>query len=100
VDDDGHGCDVDCDDGDPSVLVAPLEVSGLTFTTDGTKLQWDNGAMLFGSATVCDVVRGFSIGWLPGPDEAFWYLVRATNGCGIGTYGWASAGERETEACP
>ena len=38
---------------------------------------------------------------LPASGSGFWYLVRATNGCGVGTYGTTSAGqERITTACP
>jgi N-acetylneuraminic acid mutarotase len=38
---------------------------------------------------------------VPDPGAAFWYLVRATNGCGIGTYGATSGGEERVSAsCP
>ena len=38
---------------------------------------------------------------VPAADDAFWYLVRATNVCGTGSYGLASGGSpRLAGACP
>jgi hypothetical protein len=40
-------------------------------------------------------------GSTPAPGTGFYYLVRARNACGVGTYGFASAGaERVSVACP
>ena len=37
----------------------------------------------------------------PMSGEGFWFLVRGSNGCGVGTYGSESGGaERTTESCP
>ena len=36
----------------------------------------------------------------PGPGELYWYLVRPTNHCGVGSYGATSGGAtRWTSAC-
>jgi hypothetical protein len=128
-DGDGHGCAIDCDDGDPDIFASPGEVRGLRFTQDKTTFQWI--AAVAGEATVYDIVRGLRselpvgsgpsenclasdyapssgvpgiITWTdaeaPGPGAAFWYLVRATNACGSGTYGFPSVGgPRVTEVC-
>jgi N-acetylneuraminic acid mutarotase len=128
-DGDGHGCVIDCDDGDPGVFASPGEVRGLRFTEDKTTFEWI--AVVAGEATVYDIVRGLQselpvgsgpseiclasdhvpgggaagmIPWTdsetPAPGAAFWYLVRATNACGRGTYGFpSSGGTRNTEAC-
>lgn len=38
---------------------------------------------------------------VPPPGAGFYYLVRGSNVCGVGTYGATSAGvERVTSACP
>ena len=37
----------------------------------------------------------------PAEGQAFWYLVRARNSCGTGTYGTTSAGDpRSSAGCP
>jgi len=56
-DGDGHGCAIDCDDGNPDVFASPGEVRGLRFTEDKTTFQWI--AAVAGEATVYDVVPGF-----------------------------------------
>ncbi len=126
ADADGDGRDnlSDCRPDDPTVFATPEEVSGLAFGADHITLSWDSAAPTSGSGTVHQVLRGL-VGELPvggasdscvapgtpassladasvPPDgEAFWYLVRAENACGAGTYGSTSAGDpRAGTGCP
>jgi photosystem II stability/assembly factor-like uncharacterized protein len=126
ADADGDGRDnlADCRPDDPAVLAAPGEISGLSFGSDHATLSWSSAAPASGSATQHQVLRG-SVGELPvggasdtclvagttassladtdlpSPGGAYWYLVRATNACGTGTYGAASGGSpRAGTACP
>ena len=47
------------------------------------------------------VVKPAGLLSVPPSGEAFYYLIRATNVCGIGAYGTDSDGsERESGACP
>ena len=128
ADGDGHVCAADCDDADAGSFAPPGEVSGLRIRADKKTLQWNTAAA--GIGTAYDVARGLlselpvgagasetciASGLAPGPGffvafpdpespgagSGFWYLVRAANGCGVGTYGLESGGaERLTKACP
>ena len=126
ADADGDGRDnlADCRPDDPGVFAAPGEVSGLGFDSDRSTLSWTSAAATAGSATVHQVVRGLvsqlpvggasdaclAVGTLassvtdselPPVDDAFWYLVRARNACGTGSYGTASDGTpRLAVVCP
>jgi hypothetical protein len=94
------------------------------FLQDKGTLSWDSVGPSAGDGTVYDVVRGYlselPVGRgasetclarglaeaatvdteVPPPGEGYWYLVRGRNGCGIGGYGTASAGQvRSTTVC-
>ncbi|RMG42913.1 MAG: hypothetical protein D6718_13245 [Acidobacteria bacterium] len=126
IDDDGDGSseeDGDCDDTDASVFHVPLEIGGVRWS-DRTTLAWESDAPNSGSGTAYDVVRGpvsdLPVGgsgeiclaseWpettvsdaeRPVAGAGFDYLVRGTNRCGDGPYGWASDGAiRSSGACP
>ena len=124
ADADGLVCAADCNDFDGGVFAVPEEVTGLGFLADGETLGWDSAVPKAGSATMHDVLTGV-LGELPvgsGAGEACldstaaasivvsdvpfsgsgtWYLVRAENSCGAGTYGSASDGTpRTSDACP
>ncbi len=115
ADSDGHpdffcGGD-DCKDSKPFVWLPALEVNNLTVTAiDPTFLSWDDQRAIVGSETVYDLVTGAlgasplsttscmtygtGVGFLdirdaPLVGTGYWYLVRARNTCGGGTYGTA-----------
>ena len=129
ADGDGVGCVIDCDDGSAGAFASPGEVSGVRFAADKTELLWNSQSVTAGSGTLYDVVRGALVelpvgaggsevclesdygpgsdpvvlddSETPGAGDGFWYLVRATNTCGIGSYGKTSANEeRVTTICP
>jgi hypothetical protein len=114
TDGDGVGGTADCAPNDPTAFAIPPEVEGLWFSSDKVTLSWDSVSAQSGSGARYDVVRG-SIDQLPvgaGVDETclalqrnpttivdaavptsgrgFYYLVRATNVCGTGSYGSSS----------
>jgi photosystem II stability/assembly factor-like uncharacterized protein len=123
---DGDGRDnlADCRPDDPTVFASPGEVSGLVFAADRLTLSWNSALPSAGAATVHQVLRGLvaelPVGGasdscivagtpassvtdtdVPLADAAFWYLVRAGNACGTGTYGSTSGGSpRIGGACP
>ncbi len=127
VDNDGDGmseCAGDCNDADPEVWSAPAEVQGLTVASIyPTQLAWDSQSASAGPATRYQIVSGtisttagldFSSGSClqtssstdytdtrpdPPPRVGFWYLVRARNPCGIGTYG-APYRDQAIPVCP
>lgn len=113
---------LDCAPSSAAVFAAPGEVHGLGFRAP-TVLRWNSAAALSGSGTTYDVVRG-SIAELrtggtathaclgddtaaleltltdPPAGQGFYYLARATNACGVGTYGSGTSGsERVSSAC-
>jgi Protein metal binding site. len=117
----------DCNDSNALVWYFPLEVTNLALTTAApADPSWDNQGVLVGPETLYDLTSGMLTGsggldtasatcLAPAtgsstysdsrPDPAagtgFWYLTRARNSCGIGTYGFASnATERSIPACP
>jgi len=115
ADADGDGSDnlADCRPDDPAVFAAPGEVSGVAFGADKATLSWESLAAAAGSATQYQVVRGdtclaaaaaapsITEAGVPPLGEAFSYLVRAKNACGVGTYGMTSGGDpRVSAACP
>ena len=127
ADADGDGADntSDCDADDPGVFAAPAEVIGLELAADAVTLTWDSAAPGAGDATRHQVLRGAIAGLpvggagaetcasagttaaslsdpaAPAPGDGFWYLVRATNACGTGTWGATSAGQtRSSATCP
>jgi hypothetical protein len=123
--DDGDACTIEVCDGQGGCahtpITAPPEVGGLAAAADKATYTWP--AALF--ATQYDVVRGLMAALPVGPgggDEvcfddraeawlvdatipvvgnAFWYLVRGENACGLGTYGtWSDGTLRTTTTCP
>jgi len=126
ADADGDGRDnlADCRPDDPDVFAVPGEVSGLALGADRTTLTWSSAAPGAGAATVHQVLRGPVAGLpvggaseaciaagtpaasvadaeLPAAGAGFWYLVRAKNACGTGSYGAGSGGSpRTSTACP
>jgi hypothetical protein len=126
---DRRGAACDCLDTDPGVWEAPSEVTGFFLRkepTGETLLEWVTLSGQAGPATVYDVAGGSlsdlrSTGGFaaagcsisgtgeppvsdpepdPPPGEGRYRLVRGRNGCGAGSYGSGSAGERAISACP
>ncbi len=115
----------DCAAGDPTAFAMPGEIQGLTLAPDKTTLTWTSAAPGAGTGTLHDVLRGalaelpvgsggsetclasgipdatasdFSI---PAEAQAYWYVVRGRNACGVGTYGSQSSGApRASPTCP
>ena len=122
-DGDGAGDSCDCAPGDAGAFSIPAEVDGLT--VQGSALLWNSAVPGSGASTLHDLVRG-ALGLLPVgdvgefcvdgglaadntiddqspgvPGSGFWYLARAANVCGTGTYGVETSGlERLSNACP
>ena len=113
ADGDRHGDVCDCAPADAGAFAPPGEVTGVAFDADGMTLRWDPAAA--GPATVYDLLRGegggpvggsgaeaclaqqtpgtsFPDPTLPSDGQMFWYVVRARNTCGVGTYGSQSNG--------
>jgi hypothetical protein len=115
LDRDSAAVGVDCNDLDPSVIRMPVEVAGVRVGRSGTRAQlsWTSQDPTAGSGTVYDLVTGdvavlrstksYSaatclIGNLadspyedtrtgPTAGASYYYLLRAKNSCGKGTYG-------------
>jgi CSLREA domain-containing protein len=122
---DGAGDACDCAPLDPTVFAKPIEVTGLVFAADKQTVSWNTEAPTTGTSTVNDALRG-DLAELPvhgGPSDTclasgsssasivdatvpavgrtLWYLARAKNSCGVGSYGYATGGtERTSTACP
>jgi len=125
LDQDGHGDACDCAPADPETYAVPAEVSGLALGADAETVSWSSAAPGAGIGTVHVVLRG-ALDRLPvstqvkqicvdsavagssvvdssAPASAagFYYVVRGSNVCGTGTYGFESSGtERSTTTCP
>lgn len=125
LDGDARGDACDCAPADGGVFAIPPEVRALKLGGDKVTIMWESALSLAGSDTVHDLVRGaldeLPVGagvtescvasgiqdaaatdqTNPGLGSGFWYLARARNACGVGTYGFASNGvERMSQACP
>jgi hypothetical protein len=124
ADADGVGDAGDCAPADPTAGYVPREVADVVFAADKQTLSWTSLAPLSGSGTVYDAVRGLITelpvggaseacvlsggaapqvldGGVPDPAGCFYYLVRARNVCGVGTYGTQEGGTpRSTPTCP
>jgi hypothetical protein len=115
----------DCAPENPIAWSVPAEVSGVGFGIDLQTLSWSSLAAQAGPALTYDLMRGFlsqlpagggaaetcvvpdtpstqaSDSTPPATGTGFYYLVRGTNVCGVGTYGQTSSGApRLTTACP
>ncbi len=102
----------DCNDINPFVWLPPSETTNLTLTTvSPANPTWDSQAAFAGPETTYDLVsgdlgpgNGIAFGSAaclqssgpasfsdsrpdPGLNLGFWYLSRARNSCGVGTYG-------------
>ena len=115
-------CGGDCDDGNPQVWQPPRETSSLTLVPPAA-LGWDSQDSVTGPGTSYDLTSGslgpgtgidfaaaaclqsasLSSGTDPRPDPAagfaYWYLSRARNSCGVGTYGTVQR-DASIPACP
>ncbi len=126
ADADGAGDACDCAPANPFVKSIPAEVSGLLVAADRRTLTWSaTAAAAAGRDTGYDLLRGrvdeLPVGSglseqclaqalidataqdpaLPPSGVAYWYLVRAANACGQGTWGADSAGAARTSTtCP
>ena len=108
---------------DPTAFQAPLAVAGLEFLGSApTTLTWDDQSTSVGGGVRYDVASGAlsvlrdgsvadvtclasqtgvpsaSDARVPAAGDGFWYLVRARNACGIGSYGMAALDAAPT--CP
>jgi X-Pro dipeptidyl-peptidase len=126
LDGDGHG-PCDCNDEVPGVWSAPFEVENLRLQAGAsTQLDWNDMSPSVGPLTFYDVYTG-SLSTSPGisfssftclslnqmetsftdyqaspsTGSGYWYLLRALNPCGNGTFGAGSDGqERIVPDCP
>jgi hypothetical protein len=114
----------DCNDADPTVWNAPSEVADLVLgAPTSADLAWGSQSASAGPETVYDLVSGslidagsltFSaasclqagignsyVDGRPDPQlgETVWYLARARNSCGSGTFG-SAARDAAIPACP
>jgi hypothetical protein len=118
-DGDGHGAAVcgadDCNDSNAQVWLVPIEVANVRAAGKSqTTLSWDDQRPVVGPATTYNLVSGTLGGFFPyetsaclstntggisfvdtrgapSPGQVYWYLSRARNACGAGTYGSAVA---------
>ena len=112
-DGDGAADPLDCAPGDPSARSAPAEVSDLRVAgAADSAVSWSDQQPAAGTSTIYDVAGGTILGlrsqrftgtsclaanqpaagWIDPrpvatPGDGFFYLARATNACGEGTYG-------------
>lgn len=124
---DGDGTDnaLDCSTIDPAVTSVPGEESNLGFSNI-SNLGWDDLAPSAGNNTKYDIFRGLMSDLRedleirkaaclekgtpannltdldgPSPGDAFYYLIRGVNSCGIGTLGFATSGAARVDlSCP
>jgi hypothetical protein len=121
-DGDGAGDACDCAPTDAGAFRVPGEVGNMTFAGDNVSLMWDSAVPGAGTNTFYDVLKTPNPSQ-PGPADiclssgfpgamqsdmsapplggVSYYLVRARNACGAGTYGyWSNGVERTLTACP
>ena len=121
---DGMRDALDCAPANGTAFLIPREVSGVRFRST-TLLDWNSSAVGSGSGARYDVVQGIlprlsagagsgevcvandapdrmlTDGMVPALGTGFYYVVRASNACGTGTFGTGSSGApRPTAACP
>ena len=123
---DGIADSCDCAAADGGAFESPSEVWGVSVAADEETVSWASQAATAGTGTRYDVSRGSvaalrsSGNWsgascyaqnqvvttvidtaLPSTGDSTWYLVRARNGCGVGSWGNSSNGTaRSITACP
>jgi VCBS repeat protein len=116
TDHDGMRDELDCAASDGTAFRVPLEVTSVRFRSNST-LEWNSATAGSGSGGRYDVIRGtlapgsgsaetclandattrtLTDGDVPAPGMGFYYLIRASNACGVGTLGPG----RSSEACP
>jgi len=128
-DHDAHGAAAcggdDCNDANAQVWLLPIEVTQLRAAgKNPTTLSWDDQRPIVGPATTYNLVSGTLLGagvfpygsstclsvntggysFLdtrpdPAAGQLYWYMNRARNACGPGTYGTVTADE-EMNPCP
>ncbi len=123
-DSDGAGDLCDCLPADGTAFDSPHEIANVRLSPNKIALEWDSEAQRSGSGTMYDVMRG-SLAELPvgaGVSETcledlsvdtasedaepvtglgFFYIIRGSNNCGVGSYGRQSSGpDRTSAACP
>jgi hypothetical protein len=120
----GDACD--CASADPGSFAPPVEVNHLVANGSATTvLSWDDQSPLVGSEVTYDLMTGsildlrsagnfsaatcleggltvtsYGDGRSPAAGDGFYYLSRATNVCGVGTYGAGRAGLDGSGPCP
>ena len=124
VDFDGMRDELDCAPADGTAFRVPREVSGVRFRTD-TLLDWNSSAAGSGGGARYDVMQGtlphLSTGsgaaeiclanespertltdaMIPALGTGFFYVVRASDACGTGTFGAGTSGApRAIGVCP
>ncbi len=126
-DSDGRGDSCDCRPVDASAFSIPCEVTNVSVSKnseDGTRIDWFSAAACAGSALQyrvyrepldTSVVGTSSQGSCWGPEQTqTWttdpavlapgtgkrYLVRASNVCGVGTWGYDTSGAERIASCP
>jgi hypothetical protein len=116
-DHDGVRDEVDCAPANATAFVTPREVRGLRFRS-ATLLEWNSAVAGSGNGARYDVVRGtLSAGGetclandaaassltdatSPAPGTGFYFVVRASNACGTGSFGAGTSGvPRNLVAC-
>ncbi len=121
---DGMRDELDCAPANGTAFVIPREVSSVRFRSS-TLLDWNSSAAGSGSGARYDVVQGtlphlaagagsgeicltndapertLTDGMIPALGTGFYYVVRASNACGTGTFGAGSSGAvRSSGVCP
>jgi hypothetical protein len=123
ADRDGMRDELDCAPADGTAFAVPREVGGVRFRS-GTLLEWNSAVAGSGSGARHEVMRGalsqlptgsgsaetclasdaparaLTDETIPATGTGFYYLVRASNACGTGTFGSGSSGvPRDTGVC-
>ena len=115
---------LDCAPADATAFAAPTVIRNVQFASPASR-SWGSGQSTGGTGTFHDVMRGslaqFPVGsgtgeaclangaadatlpeaTVPAVGTGFYYLVRGSNACGVGTYGFTtSSAERASTTCP
>jgi hypothetical protein len=121
--DDGNACTIDdaCISGSCAGTPAPAETQHVLVEADKVSFVWDSQPGSTAYAAVRGALGAFPVGpgggdevcfdalgaaglvdaSIPAAGTGFWYLSRAQNACGVGTFGQQSNGTpRLTTTCP